>query len=618
MKVQGPRFDARTLAAHADEVRDAAYKQRDHAIALEKGEALLPQSDARGHLSFTARLLAAERGAADSPVDWDALPNLRRASPDEVEQAWADGKALYDSSYALHRLAQLGARIDEGDLERGSPRHELSVRTEIIGTIDELKDRLHGLGALGAQLDLGPLDALRALADAQRQSLLDTHGSAMILPDQFRGPPPVLQAGSTPRTWRLPKTRALALADVQRFEDAAGHLARLLGGRDLQASLEATRAKVPEPERPAFDRALAGFALLADEAAHAPNYQNKMRGGGHRQEYRGREVAGFRCMDRQHDSKARLRTVLGQVTRSKSPVTALSKKLVRELGRELGVPAAEVAKWKVDADAATRALADEVFVPLRALNDSAAGWMRRHRVPAEQTNRVVWDMTQAVVEGRFPRWRVDNAGSEAQLAHLDEGARQAWLTPMAIDKPTDVDGLTFHTQEATSEAHEIFWATKVGGPSHGFDVMPHCALACFINARNQVLLAKDPRWPNFAGRAYLRLFADPQTKAPVLFLEGMKKDFPYPRQGDLLERALVEHAMKKAEAMGAQLALSPYLAGHIEDMGLEGEWRDDARYELAPSLLVEAASIFGEHDWKATEREVRSMRNPQFFVAAQA
>ncbi|MCA9549164.1 MAG: hypothetical protein KC933_03955 [Myxococcales bacterium] len=622
MKVnaRGGGIDAQALKAGAKALQEAAYAQRDHAVALEKGEALLPggPADATPHLSFSERLLAAERSAPDSPVDWSALPNLRKATPAEIDAAWSAGKSLYDASFALTRVAQLGVYLEPDPRGLGSPRHELDMRNQIIAAIDELTDRLQGLGALGAVFDVESLGAMRALADAQRKALVDLHGSDLILSPKFKGPPPRLEAGRAPDVRRLPETKALFAADVATFEQALAALDARLGDDAVAASLVGARAKLPEPERPAFDRAVAGFALLADAALNAPDYANHAKGAGDRQEYRGHRVSGFRCRIRQHASKATLRSVITRAARAKAPVAQLEKKLLLELGRELGVPEGEVKRWAVVPEAIVAALADETFVPLRALNEGAAGWMRRHRVPEAETNRVVWDLTQAVVEGRFPEWRVGNAGSEAQLAHLDARARQAWLTPTSVHKPTDQPGLTFTTTEATEKPHEIFWATKVGGPSHGFDVMPHCALACFINARNQVLLAKDPRWPNFAGRAYLRLFADPQTKAPLLFLEGMKSDFPYPGQGGLLERAIVEHALEKAKAMGAKLALSPYLSGHIQDMGLPGEWRADTRYELAPSLLVEAASVFGDHDWKATEREVRSMRNPQFLVDTNA
>ena len=85
MKVnaRGGGIDAQALKAGAKALQEAAYTQRDHAVALEKGEALLPAgpADATPHLSFSERLLAAERRAPDSPVDWSALPNLRKATP---------------------------------------------------------------------------------------------------------------------------------------------------------------------------------------------------------------------------------------------------------------------------------------------------------------------------------------------------------------------------------------------------------------------------------------------------------------------------------------------------------------------------------------------------------
>lgn len=617
MRVKGP--DSAWLAQSAKALETAAYTQRDHIHDLEKGIALVPDSAAEApqHLTFEQRLLEAERNDPDSPIDWDALPNLRRATRSEIDDAWDHGKKLYQAARDLHFAAQSGLELRRapGDMSMHEARREVDDRAAIIRALDLLKDRLPVLGEAAAGIPRDRIDALRAEAEDQRQAILKAQGSRLVIPARAASRRPLrLAAGRDVSPDYLPASQALTPAAVATFEDAAPALAGLLKEPALEARLTAARAKVPDGDREAFDTAVSAFALLADEALSAPDYAKGDRHGENRQSYRARRVAGWGSKGRQRDSRADLLAGVQRALRSRAPAGALAKRLLEETGRELGVPSGEVAKWDANPAAIRQALADETFVPLRALNEQAARWMSRHRVPAAQTNRVVWDMTQSVMEGRFPEWRATNAGSEAQLAGLTDEARQAWMTPLSVEKPTDIDGLTFTTEEATAKPHEIFWSTKVGGPSHGFDVMPHCALAAFINTRNQVVLAKDPRWPNHAGRAYLRLNYDPDTKKPILFLEGLKTDFPYRFGADLLERAVVEHALAKAEAMGARLALSPYLALHVDDLGLPGDWNGEQKYELAPSLLVEAASVFGRHDWKATEREVHTMRNVQFHV----
>merc|ERR1712232_1138917 len=52
----------------------------------------------------------------------------------------------------------------------------------------------------------------------------------------------------------------------------------------------------------------------------------------------------------------------------------------------------------------------------------------------------------------------------------------------------------------------LFWATKIGGPSHGFDVEAQCLLPLLANARHKVILVSDPEYKHHpVGRAHFRL-----------------------------------------------------------------------------------------------------------------
>lgn len=614
---------ARLLEA-AEAVGEASKAQRRHAQRLEAGDALVASGKAFDpHLDFAQALLRAERDDPDSPIDFDALPNLQRATEAQIERAWARSSGLRDAARALHQLARFGPELmreSVADVPARRATAEVGVRERLADDLSALLELANGSEDLAAVIPRGDLEALRARARQDIRDLAAAHGSHLLLGPKARARLEGTKrlAGRIPRPERLPPSRRLAPEAVASAESAARALAHTLDKPELEPTLRAVRQKVPERDRATFDRALGAFALLADEATTAPDYTTAKVGARDRSSYRARRAAGASSRPRQRASAKGLGRALAKVGRAKDPLAALQASLSKELTRELGVPAHEAEGWAPTVDAMHAALADEAFVPLRALTERAARAMRvTHGVPEATTNRVVFDLVRSVLEGRYLDWRANNAGSAAQLAHLDPVAKAAWLAPIRIEHTfeTEQGPVTVASQEATEgRGHEVFWSTKIGGMSHAFDTMTQCALAAYSNTRNQVLMANDPRWPTQAGRAYLRLAEDPATGGPIMYLEGLKADAPYDGDPAPLERVLVEHALKKAAAMGAKLTLSQNLLGQVRALDLPGEWRTDQVYGLAPALLVEAASVYGAHDWVATEPEQRTMRDPQFHV----
>merc|ERR1712196_127472 len=79
----------------------------------------------------------------------------------------------------------------------------------------------------------------------------------------------------------------------------------------------------------------------------------------------------------------------------------------------------------------------------------------------------------------------------------------------------------------------FFWATKIGGPSHGFDYEAQCLLPLLCNARHKVILVTIPEWQAHpVGRAHFRMLwtassAGEQVDRPQarLFLEAVNVDF---------------------------------------------------------------------------------------------
>lgn len=624
MKVSPKALLGQALKAGAAEVEGLAQKQRQHTEALYQGEAKLPtEQPVRTHLSFVNRLLDAEAQDPNSPLQAGDLPHLRRATEGEVKRAWSKAKALVEAAQTLHELARFGPELLDESVH-GLPAHfaprEMSFRVRLSSDLTRAMDLLDEFEGL---LNPNLKDALQTLHGHLQQDMRDLvgeHGSKLLISPRAldRAVATRRAAGLAPNARQLPPSEHLRAEQVQTAETAAQALAGLFDNPGLAETLVAIRDKVPAPDRPRYDLALGAYALLVDEAKTAPDYRSAHGGAQDRASYRARRAASFGARHRQGASARTLERALTKVLRAANPLKTLQSTLHKELTRELGVPEHESKTWGPTLPAMHSLLADELFVPLRALNERAAGHMRQtHRVDDAVTNRVVWDLTESVFAGQYNDWRANNAGSAAQLAHLNPEQRQAWLEPMSFEHQiqTAKGPVVFRSQEATEGAgHEVFWSTKIGGMSHAFDTMTHCALAAYSNTRNQVIMVNDPRWPTQAGRAYLRMAQDPQTKGPIMFLEGLKEDARYDGDPGPLEHLLVQHALHKAAAMGAKLTLSQNLLARIEDLGLPGEWRTDQEYGLAPALLVEAATIYGSHDWVATEPEVRTIRDPQFHV----
>merc|ERR1719182_199830 len=130
-----------------------------------------------------------------------------------------------------------------------------------------------------------------------------------------------------------------------------------------------------------------------------------------------------------------------------------------------------------------------------------------------------------------------------QLRGLSQRQLVRWCNPLALDHDS---GLCTHEDEPGELG--LFWATKIGGPSHGFDFEGQCHLPLLANARNKVVLVSDPAWPAYpAGRAYLRLLWTPsQTPEARLWLEAINTDFDAAAGAvdpDMIARAALCHAI---------------------------------------------------------------------------
>ena len=197
--------------------------------------------------------------------------------------------------------------------------------------------------------------------------------------------------------------------------------------------------------------------------------------------------------------------------------------LVELLCAEIGRPAAAA---EATFAAAAAALDAELVLPLRALNEGIVSMTTTFNgapVPRKAVEACVGDVTRHVLNGSFAAWRYSNAVGAAQLAGLSDAQIAVWREPTSV---AHTDALRTH-EDAAGELG-FFWATKIGGPSHGFDLEGQCLLPLLANARHKVILVSDADgWPHHpAGRAHFRmLWTASSPPRPLLWLETVNMDF---------------------------------------------------------------------------------------------
>lgn len=269
------------------------------------------------------------------------------------------------------------------------------------------------------------------------------------------------------------------------------------------------------------------------------------------------------------------------------------------------------ARAAATAEAVLSALEAELLLPLRALNEDrlAGSTMARtfggRALPAEKIKTCVDQITLHVLDGSFSKWRYENPVGERQLEGVSDEQKRIWADPTKTEAG---DGLVVH-EDGPGELG-FFWATKIGGPSHGFDIEGQCLLPLLANARHKVVLVSDPQWPHHpCGRAHFRLLwthASPQR--PVLWLETLNTCFDAHVNTRLWGRAVAQHVVKKAQAMGALLSVTQQVARDIQGVAGVKEGSISQRADklvLRPSNgVVEASDYLGDHDWFQEQEEV--------------
>jgi len=280
------------------------------------------------------------------------------------------------------------------------------------------------------------------------------------------------------------------------------------------------------------------------------------------------------------------------------------------------------------------ALGKELLLPLRALLEGQNYMCRTHNgegVPAGAIATAVQDLITATLSkpGGFSEWRYNNSVGAEQLRGLSQDQLQKWKEPTSM-----LHAGHLRTHEDEEGELGFFWATKIGGPSHGFDIGGQCLLPLLANARNKVVLVSHPDWPAYpAGRAHLRLlWTAPRvgaTPTPRLWLEALNCDFDAVGFVDSAEisRAALRHAVEKAETMRAALSVDPVL---IHELAAASSQRAQfqggkgvvefacERLALRPSNGVCEASdcLSKKHDWVQLQEEVTEPIQRALYVPA--
>jgi hypothetical protein len=418
---------------------------------------------------------------------------------------------------------------------------------------------------------------------------------------------------------------AIVRSDVATADRSARVLAQLLDAPELELKL----ASIPVRDRARFEKCLASFAMLADSALTALDYRALPMGWDgftdtgtlfpeNRDGYR--ERAYRPDYDRKSDprrerSKAELKDALA-VADSQA---AIEKSLAHAFCAQIGF---DSKSWKPTLDAISNALDQELFIPLRALADATLhldhrgvplGRHQRHELD-RMCREVVEAITKHVVEGDFDAWRFEQGAQ--QLEFLSPEQIAALRTPTTIQRESR-RGRTLTTRD--EQGAGLMWVTKIGGPSHGFDMLSQCLIALLANPRNNAIVVDEDGYPG-AARSVIRLLPRPDGK-PVLYVEMLQEDFPHGERSNVareeLRLAILEHAVAKARAIGADLVLAPSREPaelYAEMLGFRSE-RTEIDLVLHPSAGVFEASdsLLGPHHMPQTETETVHLPRPSKF-----
>eukprot|EP00931_Biecheleriopsis_adriatica_P038739 TRINITY_DN2214_c0_g1_i3.p1 TRINITY_DN2214_c0_g1~~TRINITY_DN2214_c0_g1_i3.p1 ORF type:complete len:700 (-),score=141.81 TRINITY_DN2214_c0_g1_i3:108-2207(-) len=335
---------------------------------------------------------------------------------------------------------------------------------------------------------------------------------------------------------------------------------------------------------------------------------------------------------RAQQSQEHLRDAFAKVAQG---LRNLEEAVVNAFLLEVGVAGDEVVVQAASFDGVAAALKAELLLPLRCLNEAQTCMLRTYSgqpVPADKVCDTVQAITKAVVSGPtgFSEWRYGCPAGRRQLEGLTAEQAKIWQEPSSL--ALSHEGMV-RTHECEVGDLGLFWATKIGGPSHGFDFEGQCLLPLLANARSKVILVSNPeKQADPVARVHFRfLWASTSASSslaskqePRLWLERL--NFDYALRGQEVEedawtKAVLLHAIWKADAMkvplSVELHLSEKLKAALSNSKLEGRvLKVSEAFALRPSNGVCEASDFlnDKHDWVQLDDEVTPVRHRALYI----
>merc|ERR1719401_1656619 len=392
-----------------------------------------------------------------------------------------------------------------------------------------------------------------------------------------------------------------------------------VGDDDRAAASDLIGVDLPAGLAPDVVRAL---RLLAQQSMQGIDYASLGLGWHHprkRTEYRrGRHESVDHWASRKRSERSR--DALAELVRSMGPAAAAvnlepdgsaKDKVVDAFVREIGYNRRSGPGVTANFKAVLAALEGELLMPLRAQNEGIEGMYTTHLkedVPPKLVQACVAEIHTHVLQGDFSEWRYSNPVGARQLDGLSQEQIAKWTEPARTEH---AGGIVVH-EDSPGELG-FFWATKIGGPSHGFDVEGQCLLPLLANARHKVVLVSDPCWPHHpAGRAHFRLlWTKASTPLPMLWLETVNCDFAASRfvNPRAWIGAVLRHAVAKADAMGVGLCLNADMGRALQGLPEvdDGQVKEQSlQFILRPSNgVVEASDYLSRrHDWVQIAEEV--------------
>lgn len=544
------------------------------------------------------------------------VERLQKAKQSDLTAARNELRAIKTIADELYYSSQMMRDLTAGtaasELSLPTAQKQWSLRSALLQKIEVIQKAIESSGVAEAakKFPVAQLAELQASLSADKSLLEEAHGQKV----KDAPPQPAFRNSWSPAPILPPADPMFEKAAISTLDGAGVALAKILEDEGLKNVLTDAAKKVAPAQLEGFQKNMTAFAQLADSATSALDYrqqQGSWVGAYSREHYRQKKYEGFRAqaaVERQKASREAIHDSLAAALKSDEPAKAVEKALVAAFLPEIGVTAAQSKTWKVDAGAIRAALDHELLFPLRALNERTVEsiaqkfYGRGLEGPGQKALDAV---LQHVLEGDYENWIYTNPVGALQLAPLSDVQRDQWReghSTTAVGK----NGRTLTTRE--EGGLDTFWITKIGGPSHGFDMSTHCLLPVVSNARSKAILVDDPEYPQAAtARAYLRVMSSAADHSPVLYLEPVQVDKYFMPDYRGMHDAVLKHATEKAREMGVPLVISSHLTREAHDLGYFGQMG-------APRLILEASnglfeasdtlvSSRGFHDWIQMERE---------------